>query len=310
MLKKVLDNYKLRKNNNQEIYKHEENQYLNLIDDILETNSEFNGRNGKTLAIFGSCMHFSLENNKIPLLTTKKLAYKTCLKELLWFISGKTSNKILNNQKVHIWDANASRSFLDSRGLTDNVEGDLGPIYGFQWRHYNAKYNGCDEDYNNKGIDQLKYIIDNLKNIETRNSRRLIMTAWNPCQINEMALPPCHVLCQFNVSNNNKLSCSLYQRSGDVGLGVPFNIASYCFLTHLIAHHVGLEAYEFIYNIGNTHIYENHIDGLKKQCLREPYIFPKLEIKNKHSNIEDYVIDDFNIIEYNFHESINLIMSE
>ncbi len=305
MLKRATESIKYKN----EIY-HEENQYLNLIEDILEENSEFNGRNGKTLAIFGSSMHFTLENNTIPLLTTKKLAYKTCLKELLWFIKGSTNNEILINQNVHIWDGNGSREFLNSRGLYNNMENDLGPIYGFQWRHFNANYNDCNTDYTNKGVDQLKYIIDQLKNPETRNSRRLIMSAWNPCQLDLMALPPCHVMCQFNVKDNNKLSCSLYQRSGDVGLGVPFNIASYSFLTHLIAHHCDLECCEFIYNLGNAHIYNDHINGLSIQKNRIPYVFPKLEILKKYKNIEDYKIEDFVISDYKFHEQIKLIMSE
>lgn len=305
MLKKTLDSIKYKNS----IY-HEENQYLNLIEDIMEENSEFIGRNGKTLAVFGSSMHFSLENNSIPLLTTKKLAYKTCLKELLWFIKGSTNNQTLINQNVHIWDGNGSREFLNSRGLYNNIENDLGPIYGFQWRHFNANYNDCNTDYSNKGIDQLNYIINELKNPETRNSRRLILSAWNPCQLHLMALPPCHVMCQFNVTNNNKLSCSMYQRSGDVGLGVPFNIASYSYLTHLIAHHCDLECCEFIYNLGNAHIYNDHIDGLNMQKNRLPYKFPTIEILNKYDNIEDYKVEDFLIKDYNYHEQIKLLMSK
>ena len=304
MLKKVLENNKYRNG----IY-HEENQYLNLISDIYENNTMFQGRNGNTFAVFGSAMHFSLTHNKIPLLTTKKLAIKTCLKELLWFIKGDTNNNNLKKQNVHIWDANSSRKFLDNVGLSDNPEGDCGPIYGFQWRHFNAKYNGCNEDYNDRGIDQLNGIIKSLKNPETRNSRRLIMTAWNPCQLSEMALPPCHVLCQFNVINN-KLSCSLYQRSGDVGLGVPFNIASYSFLTHLIAHHCNIEAGEFIYYLGNTHIYDDHVTELLNQINRIPYEFPTLKIINKKENIEDYSVGDFEINNYICHNNINLIMRE
>lgn len=308
MLKKSLENNKLRYGLNSN--KHEENQYLNLIDDILEEEEEFVGRNGKTYAVFGSAMHFSLENNVIPLLTTKKLAWKTCLKELLWFIKGDTSNERLRNEKVNIWNANGSREFLDSRGLTNNKVDDLGPIYGFQWRHFNANYENCDSNYDGKGIDQLNNIIKELKDVETRNSRRLIMSAWNPCQLNEMALPPCHVLCQFNVSNNDELSCALYQRSGDVGLGVPFNIASYAFLTHLIAHHCGLKAKEFIYYLGNTHIYDDHIEGLKIQKNRIPYNFPKLCISNKYTNIEDYKVDDFKINNYEYYDNINLLMRQ
>ena len=238
------------------------------------------------------------------------MGYKTILRELLWFIKGSTNNQELKDKNVHIWNANSSREFLDSRGLKTRQEDDLGPIYGFQWRHFNAKYGNCHDDYSNKGIDQLNYIINQLKNSETRNSRRLIMTAWNPCQIDKMALPPCHVLCQFNITNNNKLSCILYQRSGDVGLGVPFNIASYCFLTHLIAHHCDLEPYEFIHNIGNTHIYDDHIEGLKEQCLRKPFKFPKLKILNKYENIDDYNISDFKIENYNYHETIKLVMRQ
>ena len=309
MIKKTLLQNKYRYNNISNI-KHDENQYLNLIEDILEENQEFNGRNGKTYAIFGSAMHFSLSNNSIPFLTTKKLAWKTCLKELLWFIKGSTCNKDLKNQNVHIWDLNSNREFLDSRGLTNYQEDDLGPIYGFQWRHYNAQYDSCNSDYSNKGIDQLQYIIDQLKDPNTRNSRRLIMTAWNPCQIDKMALPPCHILCQFNVTENNKLSCALYQRSGDVGLGVPFNIASYSLLTHLIAHHCGLIAHEFIHYIGNTHIYDDHVEGLKIQIERTPYIFPSLKIERLCSNIEDYEVSDFNIENYKFHNSINLLMRQ
>lgn len=308
MLKKSLENNKLRYGLNSD--KHEENQYLNLIDDILEESEEFVGRNGKTYAVFGSAMHFSLENNVIPLLTTKKLAWKTCLKELLWFIKGDTSNERLRNEKVNIWNANGSREFLDSRGLTNNKVDDLGPIYGFQWRHFNANYENCDSNYDGKGIDQLNNIIEELKNVESRNSRRLIMSAWNPCQLNEMALPPCHVLCQFNISNNDELSCALYQRSGDVGLGVPFNIASYAFLTHLIAHHCGLKAKEFIYYLGNTHIYDDHIEGLKIQKNRIPYNFPKLCISNRYTNIEDYKVDDFKISNYEYYENINLLMRQ
>ena len=308
MLKKSLENNKLRHGLNSD--KHEENQYLNLIDDILEEAEEFVGRNGKTYAVFGSAMHFSLENNVIPLLTTKKLAWKTCLKELLWFIKGDTSNERLRNEKVNIWNANGSRDFLDSRGLTNNKVDDLGPIYGFQWRHFNANYENCDSNYDGKGIDQLNNIIEELKNVESRNSRRLIMSAWNPCQLNEMALPPCHVLCQFNVRNNDELSCALYQRSGDVGLGVPFNIASYSFLTHLIAHHCGLKAKEFIYYLGNTHIYDDHIEGLKIQKNRIPYNFPKLCISNRYTNIEDYKVNDFKINNYEYHDNINLLMRQ
>ena len=286
----------------------EERQYLNLINDIINKGSLERGRNGNTYVIIGGAMHFSLENNTIPLLTTKKVAWKTCLKELLWFIRGQTNNKILTDQKCNIWKGNSSREFLDSRGLVNNKEDDLGPVYGHQWRYFNASYKNCNTDYSGMGVDQLQYIIDQLKDPETRNSRRLVMSAWNPCQLNEMALPPCHVLVQFNVTQGNKLSCSMYQRSGDVGLGVPFNIASYSFLTHLIAKHCDLEAHEFLYHLGNAHIYDDHVDALKQQLNRIPHDFPTLKINVKRNNINDYNLEDFEIDNYNYHDVIKMKM--
>ena len=194
MLKKLCGYNKLRIG-----VMHDEHQYLNLIEDILLNGEEQEGRNGTTKAVFGTAMHFSLKNGIVPFITTKHLAWKTCLKELLWFISGNTNNKDLKEQNVRIWNANASREFLDSRGLINRQEDDLGPIYGFQWRHFNAEYKDCTTNYNNKGIDQLKIIIDSLKDPKKRYSRRLLLTAWNPCQLNDMALPPCHVLAQFQL---------------------------------------------------------------------------------------------------------------
>ena len=292
---------------------HEEYQYLNLIHDILETGGIERGRNGVTKSIFGASMVFSLRDGKIPILTTKRTAWKTCFKELLWFIRGDTSNEKLRNQGVHIWDGNASREFLDSRGLCDNKEGDLGPVYGHQWRHFNAPYVDCDADYSGKGIDQLQQIIDVLKNPDpvVRASRRLVLSAWNPCQLEEMALPPCHVLMQFNVSDGNKLSCALYQRSGDVGLGVPFNIASYSALTHIIAKHVGLVAEELVYHLGNAHIYEEHMDALRGQLSRKPYEFARIEIDETNENrekIENYRIEDIKLVDYKSHETISMKM--
>lgn len=280
----------------------EEEQYLNLINNIMNEGHYEKGRNGFTYSIFGYSMRFSLENQSIPILTTKKLSWKTCLKELLWFVRGETDNKILNSQGVKIWDGNSSTEYLKSRGL-EYDEGLLGPIYGFQWRHFNGNYKT-----QTGGIDQLQEIIDLLKNPETRNSRRLILTAWNPSQLDEMALPPCHIFCQFNVHDNNKLSCAMYQRSGDVGLGVPFNIASYSFLTHLIAKHCDLEPFEFVYFIGNAHIYEEHMDVLKKQLNINPFSFPKLVISSKYEKIEDYKVDDFDIIDYKCSETLNMKM--
>jgi thymidylate synthase len=303
-------------------YSHEEYQYLNIIEDIIENGTWEEGRNGKTKSIFGSSMRFSLKDGKIPILTTKKTAWKTCLKELLWFIRGETDNKILKKQGVHIWDANGSREFLDSRGLTSYPEDMLGPIYGYQWRYYNANYNCFSgkrlfnenepDIFSNRkevtGIDQLQQIIDALKDPVQRTSRRLIMTAWNPSQLNEMALPPCHVMCQFNVHDGNKLSCALYQRSCDFPLGIPINIASYSFLTHLLAKHCGLEAYEFVHFVGNCHIYEEHIEIIKEQLGREPFDFPTVSIKQVRENINDYCVEDFEVQNYTSHEAIKMKM--
>ena len=287
---------------------HEETQYLQLIENILNNGTIEHSRNGITKSIFGNMMKFSLNDGTIPILTTKKVAWKTCFKELTWFIKGDTSNKLLNDMNVHIWDANGSKEFLKSRNL-NYEENDLGPVYGHQWRHFNAKYNDCSTDYSNQGVDQLQNIINQLKTDEGRKSRRLIMSAWNPCQLDEMALPPCHVMAQFHVSENKYLSCSLYQRSGDVGLGVPFNIASYSFLIHIIAKHTGLEAKEFVYFLGNAHIYEEHDEALKEQILRQPYEFPKLQIKNKKENIDDYSLDDIEWkTEYKYHSAIKMEM--
>ena len=300
----------LKVNKMKEGKEHDENQYLNLLKDILNEGVKVTGRNGTVYMVSGSAMHFSLENHIIPLLTTKKVAHKTCLKELLWFIRGSTSNKELQEQNVKIWNGNASRSFLDSRGLQNLQENDLGPIYGHQWRHFNASYIDCNTNYKGKGVDQLDYVIKCLKDPNDRWSRRIVMSAWNPCQIDEMALPPCHVLVQFNVLPPNKLCCSLYQRSGDIGLGVPFNIASYSYLTHLLAYHCNLEAFEFNYYLGNCHIYDDHKEALLEQMTREPFAFPTLSIKNRYDNIDDYKFEDFAIDNYKSHNTIKMVMRE
>ena len=291
----------------------EEMQYLNLIKKILERGNLEKGRNGNTLSIFGESMRFSLENGKIPILTTKKVAWKTCLKELLWFVRGETDTKLLQKQGVHIWDANTSREFLDSRDLKLYPEGMSGPSYGYQWRNFGANYNcfsgkHLTDDYPYNGVDQLQNIIEQLKNPETRNSRRLILNAWNPKQLDQMALPPCHMMCQFNVHDGNKLSCAMFQRSSDFFLGIPFNIASYSMLTHLLAKHCGLEAYEFIHFMGNCHLYENAIDVTKLQITREPYPFPTISIKQVRENINDYQVEDFELCNYKSHESIKVEM--
>ena len=311
MLKHAIDlnKYKGRdRGNNNEGKYHEEYQYLNLLNDIMNEGTLEEGRNGFTKCVFGSAMHFSLENGKIPILTTKKTAWKTCLKELLWFVKGDTSNKRLNDAGVHIWDGNTTKEFMEARGLSHYSDGDIGPMYGYQWRQFNAPYEGCDADYTGKGIDQLQNVIDCLKDPKQRSSRRMVISAWNPCQIDEGVLPPCHVLFQFNVVNGNKLSCCLMQRSYDSVLGAPFNICSYSLLCCLIAKHCDLEPYEFIHYGGNCHIYDDHFDQVKEQLTRTPYEFPTLEILNKRENINDYVVDDFKISNYQHHPPIKAAM--
>jgi len=299
------------------MFRHPELQYLSLIKKVINNGIREKGRNGYTKSIIGQTMRFPLNDNQIPIVTTKKLAWKSCLKELLWFINGETDNGLLQKQNVKIWNDNASREFLDSRQLFHNEENDLGPIYGYQWRHFNKKY--ANKNIHNKNkkfsnllgkgndIDQLQNIISDLKNPEKRNSRRLIMTAWNPCQLNQMALPPCHVLSQFHVLDN-KLSCSMYQRSGDIGLGIPFNLASYSFLTILMAHHCGLEPGEFIHFIGNAHIYEEHEEALIKQIERKPKPFPKCFINEKYTDIDNYSFENFTISDYKYHNKIDMKM--
>lgn len=215
-----------------------------------------------TLSIFGAQMRFDLRDNIFPLLTTKRVFWRGVVEELLWFVKGSTNAKELQAKNVHIWDANSSREFLDQCGFTDRKEGDLGPVYGFQWRHFGADYKTCDESYEGQGIDQLNEVI---KRIRTNPSdRRIIMSAWNVVDLPKMVLPPCHCFVQFYVADN-ELSCQLYQRSADMGLGVPFNIASYALLTYMIAHVTGLKPGDFIHTLGDAHVYKNHIEPLKEQ---------------------------------------------
>jgi len=289
----------------------EEKQYLNLISNIVNNGDIQTGRNGKVYSSIGAHMRFSLQDNTIPLLTTKKVAWKTCLKELLWFIKGDTNNKLLKKTSVNIWNGNGTREFLNSRGLYHLKEDDLGPVYGHQWRYWNAPYNkemGCLETYEGKGIDQLQNVINTLNHPIDKYSRRIIMSAWNPEQIDEMALPPCHILSQFKITNNDELSCILYQRSGDIGLGIPFNIASYSFLTHLLAKHCNLKAKEFIHFIGDAHIYDDHIPILQEQIERKPFEFPQLTIKNTYDDINDYTLQDFAVENYKYNTALKMDM--
>jgi len=276
--------------------KHQELQYIDAIADIIQNGVEKSDRTGTgTKSKFGLTMRYDLSES-FPLLTTKDTFWRGIAEELLWFIKGDTNAKHLNEKKVKIWDGNASRKYLDSIGLTEREEWDLGPVYGFQWRHFGAEYKTMHDSYENKGIDQLKGVIEDLKN--NPDSRRIILCAWNPKDLKLMALPPCHILCQFYVMNK-KLSLQMYQRSADMGLGVPFNIASYSLLLMMVAQVTGLEPGEFVHVIGDAHVYLNHVDALKEQIKREPKAFPLLKLNKDVKNIEDFTFKDFEIVNYN-----------
>jgi len=300
-----LNKYKGRDKNNPY---HEEYQYLNLLHDLLQHGQTEEGRNGRTIRGVGSAMHFSLENGKVPVFTTKKTAWKTCIKELLFFCKGQTDNKILTDDGVNIWNGNTTKEHLESRGLSHYIPGrDLGPVYGFQWRNWNAPYKGCMSDYAGQGTDQLQKAIDMLKDPEQRTSRRIIVSAWNPEQVDEGVLPSCHNFFQFIVTEGNKLSCLLYQRSNDEFLGVPFNCISYSVLTHMIAKICDLVPYEFIHYGGDVHIYDDHQEQIREQLSRTPYAFPTLEISDK-KEIDKFTINDFKLIDYQHHPPIKGIM--
>jgi len=216
--------------------------------------------------------------------------------ELLWFLNGETSAKKLQDKGIGIWDGNSSREYLDSIGLTAREEGDLGPVYGWQWRHFGASYTDMHADYTGQGVDQVAEVLDKLRN--KPDDRRIIMTAWNPADLKKMALPPCHMFAQFYVADG-ALSCQMYQRSADLGLGVPFNIASYALLTCLFAHLTGLKRGTFVHTIGDAHVYLNHVDALKQQLERTPRPFPTLAIDPKVDSVEACTFADLTIDGYN-----------
>lgn len=286
----------------------EEYQYLDQIKNIIESGYTSNDRtNTGTKSLFGSQMRFNLENNSFPLLTTKKMFIKGIIEELLWFLRGDTNSKNLENKGVLIWKGNSSREALDKLGFTNREEGDCGPIYGHNFRHYGAEYKNCDTNYNGCGYDQVKTVLRLLK--EDPTSRRILINLWNPSSLNQTVLPACHVLYQFKVIGN-KLSCSLYQRSGDMGLGVPFNIASASLLTIIFSKLSGLEPYELIHSIGDCHIYLDHEDGLKQQISRTPFLFPSLKIVDREqTKVEDFNVNDFIIHNYECHDKIKLNMA-
>ncbi|KAI0654800.1 thymidylate synthase [Cubamyces menziesii] len=296
---------------------HDEQQYLDLIRNVLDTGAIRPDRTGTgTLSIFAPPnLRFSLENDTLPLLTTKRTFLRGIVEELLWFIRGCTDSKQLSAKGVKIWDGNGSKEFLEKRGLGHRQEGDLGPVYGFQWRHFGAQYEDCDADYAGKGVDQLQECIDKIKHNPT--DRRIILSAWNPADIPQMALPPCHMMCQFYVhlppaddpTAKPKLSCLMYQRSADLGLGIPFNIASYALLTHMVAHVTDTVPHELIIQLGDAHVYRDHVAALKVQLEREPRPFPKIKWLRKVDNIDDFKTEDFVVEGYDPHPSIAMKMS-
>jgi len=256
-------------------------EYLELLDHILQNGESKNDRTGTgTLSVFGYQMRFDLSKG-FPLVTTKKLHIRSIVYELLWFLSGDTNIRYLNDNGVSIWNEWADNN------------GDLGPVYGKQWRSWSSP--------NNETIDQISNLLVNIK--KNPDSRRHIISAWNVSDVENMALPPCHCLFQFYVSNN-KLSCHLYQRSADVFLGVPFNIASYALLTHMIAHVSNLKVGDFVHTFGDAHIYTNHIEQVKMQLQRKPMNLPKIELNNSVNNLFDFQYEDIKIIDYEPHPHI------
>lgn len=286
---------------------HEEFQYLNALHDIIENGFEKSDRTGVgTISKFGLTMKFDCSKS-FPLLTTKDTFWRGIVEELIWFINGDTNAKHLQEKKIHIWDGNASREFLDKLGFTEREEGDLGPVYGFQWRHSGANYKSMHDNYESEGIDQLMNCINDIKN--NPDSRRIIMCAWNPKDLGLMALPPCHILCQFYVEKNETLSLQMYQRSADMGLGVPFNIASYSLLLCMIAQITNMKVGNFIHTIGDAHIYKSHVEAIKKQLQRVPRPFPILKINQDVKEIDKFKFSDFQLINYHPYPKIKMDMA-
>lgn len=260
----------------------EEANYLDLLCRVIQNGTKVEDRTGVgTRTIMGASLSFNLTGRNgemvVPLLTTKKVYWKGIVEELLWFMRGSTDSKELEAKGVNIWKGNTSKEFLKDRGLDYYPEGEIGPGYGFQWRNWNGDHYQWLNNGAWTGIDQLKNLIDGLRDNPT--NRRHIMTAWNPEQIHQMALPPCHILFQCQVANGVLNTC-MYQRSCDLFLGVPFNIASYSLLTHILANTVGLQAGTFTWFGGDVHLYENHMDAASEQIRRDPIGFPTIEFVN------------------------------
>lgn len=292
-------------------YNKEEQTYLDVMSEILKEGELRDTRNGKTYSMFGKSIEFDLENG-FPLLTTKKMFLRGIFEELKFFLQGKTDAKILQEKGVKIWDGNTSREFLDKTGLTHYEPGDMGPMYGFQWRHFGAPYTGCKTDYKESGLgcDQFKEVIELL--IDDPHSRRILMTTYNPAQSKQGVLYPCHgLVVQFYVEKDNRLSCCMYQRSADWFLGVPFNIASYALLIHIICNL--LPRYKpgrLVMNFGDVHLYSIHREQAETQMSRVPYMFPILNIKKVLTEINDIDSLEFGDLEIKDYECYSAIKAD
>ncbi|AYV84870.1 MAG: thymidylate synthase [Hyperionvirus sp.] len=284
----------------------EELNYLNILEELMSVPGRAT-RNANTFSKFGKQIEFSLRDGTFPMLTTKKLSLKIIVEELLFFLRGETNTLKLSEKGIKIWEPNTSREFLDRLGLKNYGVGDMGPMYGYQFRHFNAPYGSCDMDHEGKGVDQLRICLELLKNDPT--SRRILMTAFNPSQMYEGVLHPCHgIVIQFYVERGKYLCCSMYQRSADIFLGFPINIASYSLLTYIMCELVNndkeyhgelLEPGKVVISLGDYHLYESHYEPAARQILRNPKPFPKLRIKRKLAQINHYTLDDFELIDYN-----------
>jgi len=272
--------------------------YLDLLRHVRQTGEVRKDRTGVgTLGIFGAQLRFDLAQG-FPLVTTKKVHTKSIIQELLWFLAGRTDNAWLTERGVTIWNewATAEQCAKFGRG-----EGELGPVYGHQWRNFGATKK-ADGTYNSDGVDQIKLLVEQLK--KNPASRRHLITGWNPLEADKVALPPCHTLYQFHVSTDNRLSCQLYQRSADLFLGVPFNIASYSLLTHMIAQVTGLKPGHFVHTFGDAHIYSNHLEQVDLQCSREPRPLPRLILNPEIKDLFDFKYEDITIEGYDPHPGI------
>jgi thymidylate synthase len=294
----------------------EEIAYLDILRDLITKGNERQTRNSITKSLFSRNLTFDLKNS-FPLLTTKKMFFRGIFEELMFFIRGNTNTKILEEKGVKIWKDNTSRTFLDNVGLNHYQEGDMGPMYGYQLRFFNANYKDCNDNYLNKGVDQLKYVVDTI--LKDPFSRRIIMTTFNPAQVNEGCLFPCHsLMIQFYIREENDiyyLSQQNYIRSNDIFLGNPYNIASFALMSYLLCHHLNYITKSNKYKpdmlyitLGDYHLYKDHYEAAQEQINRTPYPFPQLNIKNYHDNIEDYEYEDIEMINYMSHPAIKTKM--